>query len=79
MKRIGMGGGPLCGKVWKTVVCAEGFTSIGPQWNDILWSSQKPSFDHEACAGLNLVFWHAFTCSPREMGRRRTDIPVCRK
>ena len=28
----------------------------------------KPSFDHEACAGLNLVFWHAFTCSPKEMG-----------
>ena len=52
----------------RPVACAEGFTSIGPQWNDILWSSQKPSFDHEACAGLNLVFWHAFTCSPREMG-----------
>ncbi len=52
----------------KPVVCAEGFTSIGPQWNDVLWSSQKPSFDHEACAGLNLVFWHAFTCSPKEMG-----------
>ena len=52
----------------KAIVCAEGFTSIGPQWNDVLWSSQKPSFDHEACAGLNLVFWHAFTCSPREMG-----------
>lgn len=53
----------------KPVVCAEGFTSIGPQWNDVLWSSQKPSFDHEACAGLNLVFWHAFTCSPKEMGQ----------
>lgn len=52
----------------KPIVCAEGFTSIGPQWNDVLWSSQKPSFDHEACAGLNLVFWHAFTCSPKEMG-----------
>ena len=52
----------------KPVTCAEGFTSIGPQWNDILWSSQKPSFDHEACAGLNLVFWHAFTCSPKEEG-----------
>jgi hypothetical protein len=52
----------------QAIVCAEGFTSIGPQWNDILWSSQKPSFDHEACAGLNLVFWHAFTCSPQEMG-----------
>ena len=52
----------------KPIVCAEGFTSIGPQWNDVLWSAQKPSFDHEACAGLNLVFWHAFTCSPQEMG-----------
>ena len=52
----------------KPVTCAEGFTSIGPQWNDTLWSSQKPSFDHEACAGLNLVFWHAFTCSPMEEG-----------
>ena len=52
----------------KAVTCAEGFTSIGPQWNDTLWTSQKPSFDHEACAGLNLVFWHAFTCSPNEMG-----------
>ena len=52
----------------KPIVCAEGFTSIGPQWNDVLWSAQKPSFDHEACAGLNLVFWHAFTCSPKEMG-----------
>ena len=52
----------------KTVVCAEGFTSIGPQWNEVLWNMQKPSFDHEACAGLNLVFWHTFTCSPKEMG-----------
>lgn len=52
----------------RRIVCAEGFTSIGPQWNDVLWRSQKPSFDHEACAGLNLVFWHAFTCSPPEMG-----------
>lgn len=52
----------------KPIVCAEGFTTVGPHWDDILWSSQKPSFDHEACAGLNLVFWHAFTCSPKEMG-----------
>lgn len=52
----------------KPVVCAEGFTSIGPQWNDVLWNMQKPSFDHEACAGLNLVIWHAVTCSPKEMG-----------
>lgn len=52
----------------KTIACGEGFTSIGPHWNDILWSSQKPTFDHEACAGLNLTYIHAFTCSPKEMG-----------
>ena len=52
----------------KPIVCAEGFTSIGPQWSDVLWNMQKPSFDHEACAGLNLVFWHGFVCSPKEMG-----------
>ena len=52
----------------KPVVCAEGFTSIGPQWNEVLWNMHKPSFDHEACAGLNLVFCHTFTCSPKEMG-----------
>ena len=28
----------------------------------------KPSFDHEFCAGLNLLFNHTFTCSPKEMG-----------
>jgi hypothetical protein len=52
----------------RPVACGEGFTSIGPHWEDVLWSSQKPTFDHEACAGLNLVYWHAFTCSPPEMG-----------
>lgn len=50
------------------LVGAEGFTSIGPHWDDILWRSAKPSFDHEACAGLNLAFIHTFTCSPTEMG-----------
>jgi hypothetical protein len=52
----------------KQIVCGEGFTSVGPHWNDTLWSSQKPTFDHEACAGLNLIFWHAFTSSPSSMG-----------
>jgi hypothetical protein len=52
----------------KRLVAAEGFTSIGPQWNDLLWRAQKPSFDHEACAGLNRVFWHTLTCSPPEAG-----------
>ncbi|MBN2180390.1 MAG: hypothetical protein JW715_00645 [Sedimentisphaerales bacterium] len=49
-------------------VGAEAFTSIGPHWEDVLWSAQKPTFEHEVCAGLNLCFMHTFTCSPAEMG-----------
>jgi len=52
----------------KTLVGAEIFTSIGPHWDDVLWAAQKPTFDHEICNGLNLVFVHTFTCSPKEMG-----------
>ncbi len=50
------------------LVGAEGFTTIGPHWNDVPWSQMKPSFDREFCAGLNLLFVHTFTCSPQEMG-----------
>lgn len=52
----------------RRIVSAEAFTSIGPHWDDILWKSAKPSFDHEACAGLNLTVIHTFTCAPRETG-----------
>jgi len=52
----------------KKYVGAESFTSIGPQWNNVLWKSQKPSMDHEFCSGLNMIFFHTFTCSPKEMG-----------
>ncbi|MBN1845869.1 MAG: discoidin domain-containing protein [Sedimentisphaerales bacterium] len=52
----------------RRLVGAEAFTSIGPHWDDVLWRAQKPSFDHEACSGLNLVFLHTFTCSPSQMG-----------
>jgi len=52
----------------KRLVGAEAFTTIGPHWNDRPGSAMKPSFDHEFCAGLNMVFVHTFTCSPREMG-----------
>lgn len=52
----------------KKIVAAESFTSIGPHWNDVLWQSQKPSMDHEFCSGLNMIFFHTFTCSPKEMG-----------
>jgi hypothetical protein len=52
----------------KRLIGAEAFTTIGPHWNDVPWSAMKPSFDTEFCAGLNLVFNHTFTCSPKEMG-----------
>lgn len=52
----------------RKIVGAESFTTIGPHWNDEIWSNQKPSFDHEICAGLNRVYFHTFTCSPAEMG-----------
>ena len=50
------------------LIGAEGFTSIGPHWQDSFWQHLKPSFDHELCDGLNLTFIHTFTCSPAEMG-----------
>ncbi len=50
------------------LVLAEGFTTIGPHWQETLWDNLKPSFDRAACEGLNLLVWHAFVCSPAEMG-----------
>ncbi len=50
------------------LVAAEGFTTIGPHWQETLWDNLKPSFDQAACEGLNLLVWHAFVCSPEEMG-----------
>ncbi len=52
----------------RRIVAAEGFTSIGPHWNDSFHAHLKPSFDHEICSGLNLTYIHTFTCSPRAMG-----------
>ncbi len=52
----------------KSLVAAEGFTTIGPHWQETLWDNLKPSFDRAACEGFNQLFWHAFVCSPREMG-----------
>ncbi|MBN1395256.1 MAG: glycoside hydrolase [Pirellulales bacterium] len=52
----------------RRLVAAEGFTAIGPNWQESLWSNLRPSFDRAACEGLNMTFWHTFTCSPEEMG-----------
>lgn len=52
----------------RTLVAAEGFTTIGPHWQETLWDNLKPSFDHACSEGFNLLFWHAFVCSPKAMG-----------
>jgi hypothetical protein len=49
-------------------VAAEGFTTIGPHWQETLWDNLKPSFDKACCEGMNLLFWHEFVCSPVEQG-----------
>ena len=52
----------------RNLVLAEGFTTIGPHWQEKLWDNLKPSFDKALCEGLNVLVWHAFVCSPEEMG-----------
>ena len=49
-------------------VFAEGFTTIGPHWQEKIWDNLKPSFDKALCEGLNVLVWHAFVCSPEETG-----------
>jgi len=50
------------------LVFAEGFTDIGPHWQESIWSNLKPSFDKALCEGLNVLVWHAFVCSPDDTG-----------
>jgi hypothetical protein len=53
----------------KRYVGAESFTSLRkPHWADTLWHDLKPAMDYEYCEGLNMIFFHTFTCSPQEMG-----------
>jgi hypothetical protein len=52
----------------KRIVAAEAFTTIAPHWQETLWDNLKPTFDQEACEGLNRAVVHQFTCSPPEMG-----------
>jgi hypothetical protein len=52
----------------RTLVAAEGPTSIGPQWDESLWDNLKPSIDQALCEGLNRLIWHTFTSSPKEEG-----------
>jgi hypothetical protein len=50
------------------LVLAEGFTSIGPHWQETLWDNLKPTFDYACTEGLNLLAWHAFVDSPASEG-----------
>jgi hypothetical protein len=52
----------------KTFVAAEGFTTIGPHWEESLWQNLKPTFDRALCEGLNRHIWHTVTASPPELG-----------
>ena len=52
----------------RRLVMAEGFTTIGPHWQETLWDNLKPTFDKACTEGLNLLVWHAFVCSPESQG-----------
>jgi len=53
----------------KQIVGAESFTSLRkPHWADELWHDLKPAMDFEYSEGLNMIFFHTFTCSPKAMG-----------
>lgn len=51
----------------KTLVAAEGMTSMGPQWEETP-ASLRPAFDQAVTEGMNRLVWHTFTSSPKEMG-----------
>ncbi len=53
----------------RRIVGAESFTSLrNPHWAVTPWRDMKPAMDFEYCEGLNMIFFHTFTCSPEEMG-----------
>ena len=52
----------------RKIVAAEGFTNIGMHWRESFSDNLKPSFDQAVCEGMNLLVWHAVTCSPDETG-----------
>jgi hypothetical protein len=52
----------------RPIVAAEGFTTIGPHWQEKVWDNLQPAFDRALCEGLNQLIWTLVTCSPAEMG-----------
>jgi hypothetical protein len=49
-------------------VFSEGFTTIGPNWQEKIRDNLKPAFDKALCEGMNMLVWHAFVCSPEDTG-----------
>src|SRR5258708_2933071 len=41
---------------------------MGADWEERLWDSLKPAFDHASREGMNRLVWHAFVSSPASMG-----------
>ncbi len=58
----------------RKLVAAEGFTTIGPHWQERVWNNLKPNFDHALCEGLNQLVWTLVACSPKEMGLPGQDM-----
>jgi len=58
----------------KRIVSAEGFTTIGPHWQERVWNNLRPNFDHALCEGLNQLVWTLLACSPKEMGLPGQDM-----
>jgi acetyl esterase/lipase len=50
------------------LVLAEGFTTVGPHWQETLWDNLKPAFDKAICEGLNMLVWCSWVSSPKSMG-----------
>lgn len=52
----------------RNLVLAEGFTTIGPHWQETIWDNLRPNFDRAITEGLNRLVWHEFVCSPASEG-----------
>ena len=53
----------------KRYVAAEGFSTINYSWSNSPGRNLKPTFDRALTEGLNRLFWHEFTSSPKEFGK----------
>ena len=52
----------------RQIVAAEGFTTIGPHWQETVWDNLKPNFDRAICEGMNQLVYHGFGVSLKDQG-----------